>query len=261
MLPVVELFTSIQGEGKYIGVPSHFLRVSGCNLRCVFKDSICDTACTSFNPEKPIYKDFDELINSFDKLCTSHPNVHHLVITGGEPLLYRDDLEKFLEAIAVKNMVITIETNGTQKPISGVNLYSVSPKLKSSVGTPGVVNNVNVTKDMCERQEKYRINIENLVNIITQSQDYQLKFVYSGEGCIEEIDSIITRVKEYTNKLSYFNRMKLTTLNNHIMLMPEGINNEQLAMRREEIANKCIDKGWVMTDREHIIIWGDKRYV
>lgn len=261
MLPVVELFTSIQGEGKYIGVPSHFLRVSGCNLRCVFKDSICDTAYTSFNPEKPIYKDFDELIKAFDKLCMAHPNVHHLVITGGEPLLYKEDLENFLNVITMKNMIVTIETNGTQKPISGVDLYSVSPKLKSSVGKPGVVNNVKVTEDMCERQEKNRINIGNLVSIITQSQDYQFKFVYSGEECIEEIDSIIAGIKEYTNKLSYFDRMKLTGLNNHIMLMPEGINNEQLAMRRDEIAGKCIEKGWVMTDREHIIIWGDKRYV
>ena len=55
MLKVNEMFGStIQGEGMYAGIPSIFVRTNGCNLKCVFKDSICDTSYTSFNPEKPL---------------------------------------------------------------------------------------------------------------------------------------------------------------------------------------------------------------
>ena len=54
MLKVNEMFCSIQGEGIYAGVPSFFVRTVGCNLKCVFKNSTCDTPYTSFNPEKPI---------------------------------------------------------------------------------------------------------------------------------------------------------------------------------------------------------------
>ena len=88
-LPVVELFHSVQGEGIYTGVPSIFLRVTGCNLRCVFKDSICDTSYTSFNPEKPIFADMDQLEFAIGTLKAQYPNTKHLVITGGEPMLYK----------------------------------------------------------------------------------------------------------------------------------------------------------------------------
>ena len=68
VLAVSEMFgNTIQGEGMYTGIPSIFVRTTGCNLRCVFKDSICDTAYTSFNPEKPLYDDWDDLMDAFKK--------------------------------------------------------------------------------------------------------------------------------------------------------------------------------------------------
>ena len=152
MLPVIELFTSIQGEGKYSGVPSHFLRVSGCNLRCVFKDTVCDTPYSSFKPEKSLYKTMDDLVKAFKDLQTQYPNVKHLVVTGGEPLLYKKDLEEFLSLVYEDDMVITIETNGTLpilNPLGNkyrIALYSVSPKLSTSVGKPGVVQGYDYTE-------------------------------------------------------------------------------------------------------------------
>ncbi len=267
MLPVVEMFTSIQGEGKYSGVPSHFVRVSGCNLRCVFKDSICDTPYSSFSPEKSLYKTMDDLVKEFNKLREESPRVRHLVVTGGEPLMYKKDLEEFLSLIYTQDMIITIETNGTMpilNPISNkfkVTLYSVSPKLSTSVGRPGNIGGIEVSKEMIERHDKTRINIKNLVDIAVYSRDYQFKFVYSGPECIDEIMSILEKMAEEASSsdevtISMYEKKHPMK---HCMLMPEGISDGQLARNRKEIAEACVKMGWQYTDRMHIVIWGNKR--
>lgn len=265
--PVVELFTSIQGEGKYTGVPSHFLRVSGCNLRCVFKDSICDTPYSSFCPEKPIADTMDELVTMFKELHKKNPKVRHLVITGGEPLLYREGLMEFIDKMdeSFDMYTITIETNGTLPGLRTgyTDLYSISPKLSTSVGTPGVYNNINVTQEMIDRHDNLRINIENLYNMIVSNADYQLKFVYSGPESVTEIDDIIKKLDEYNEHCPHLQQGTYIKNHpdNHIMLMPEGITNEQLEKHRKAIVEVCVKRGWTMTDREHIIIFGDKRGV
>lgn len=266
MIPVVEMFTSIQGEGKYTGIPSHFIRVNGCNLRCVFKDSICDTPYSSFKPEDNIVDNVEDLYVKFCELAAKNPSVKHIVITGGEPLLYKKDLEKFIDLIYTPDKKITIETNGTLPILdptlyrSKIALYSVSPKLSSSVGkAPGTYGSMDVTKEMINRHNKTRINIKNLIDIVLNSNDYQFKFVYSGPGCVDEIldlyDQMDEEVHDYYSTFKYH----VSHPNTHTMLMPEGINNDQLAERRKEIADICIKKGWTMTDREHIIIWGSER--
>jgi len=269
MLPVVEMFTSIQGEGKYTGIPSHFVRVSGCNLRCVFKDSVCDTPYSSFKPEKPIAPDMPTLLYNFRELQKKSPKVKHVVITGGEPLMYKKDLEEFLRQIYDEDMVITIETNGTYpmlnplSPYFKVALYSVSPKLATSVGKPGTYGNITVTEEMVKRHNQLRIDVDNLVNIAMNADDYQFKFVYSGPECIDEIMSIYSKMGAVAERydpfqVSYWIKHHP---NKHTMLMPEGITNEQLAAKRQEIVKICVERGWAYSDRVHIVIWGDKRGV
>lgn len=269
MLPVVEIFTSIQGEGKYMGVPSHFVRVSGCNLRCIFKDSICDTPYASFDPEKSPYQDLESLVDAFRQQQEKYPKVKHVVITGGEPLMYKKDLEMFLTMIYEDDMVITIETNGTKpilNPLNGkfkVSLYSVSPKLSTSTGQPGEIDGHKVTEDMIRRHEETRINIPNLVDIAAGTSDYQFKFVYSGPECIEEIQRIYSRMNAEVEKRGYWenNYYIKNHPNMHTMLMPEGIHSSQLDNHSEEIANICVERGWNYTDRLQIRIWDDKRGV
>ena len=270
MLPVVEMFTSVQGEGKYTGVPSHFVRVSGCNLRCVFKDSICDTPYSSFNPEQSIVEDMEMLVAMFKNLQKENPNVKHVVVTGGEPLMYKKDLEEFLTRIFDDQMIITIETNGT-KPILDplargfkVALYSVSPKLGTSVGVPGTYGGIEVTQEMIDRHDKTRINFKNLISIVTDTNDYQFKFVYSNPTSVNEILDIYKQMDNIVDKMdapwtahTYYAKHPYK----HTMLMPEGITNEQLAAKRQEIAEVCVKRGWTMTDREHIIIYGNRRGV
>lgn len=262
MTPFCDLFVSIQGEGKYMGVPSVFIRVSGCNLRCVFKDSICDTPYSSFKPEKTKYV-IDDVIN----FVKDHKRINHVVITGGEPLLYANDSDfrTLIKTLNQLEKVITIETNGTQPMLDPLNfkvaLYSVSPKLSTSVCPGDMMEKYGLTKEQVEKHNKSRINIDVLMKIALYSNDYQFKFVYSGKDCLNEIDDIYKRLaakisneEEFTRKYYFHNHP-----NKHTMLMPEGITTDAIGKNGEEIANICIERGWQYTDRLHIRLFGDKR--
>ena len=269
MLPVVEIFTSIQGEGKYTGEPSIFVRVSGCNLRCIFKDSVCDTPYTSFKPEQSLWKTMDDLVLEFKKEQERHPLVKHVVVTGGEPLLYKKDLEEFLSRVWSNDMIVTIETNGTKpilNPLSGkfkIDLYSVSPKLSTSVGSNGQqIGDITVTQEMVNRHDKERLNYQNLLDIVT-SANYQFKFVYSGPECVEEIKNIYREMgKLVLNKDDqYYNFYMRHHPNKYTMLMPEGIHAKDLDAKTQEMVQVCIENNWRFSDRLHIRIWDDKRGV
>ena len=256
-LPVVELFHSIQGEGIHTGVPSIFLRVTGCNLRCVFKDSICDTSYTSFNPAEPIFADIDEIEQAIRTLKSQHINTAHLVITGGEPLLYKEGIKELLCRIRDLNFYVTVETNGTLgviKELLGdfpyINLYSVSPKLSTSVDYDCKF----LTQAQRDRHSKLRINYEKLAEYFTSvyRAEVQLKFVYSDEQSVYEICSIINKLNESFN-------CNITP--DQILLMPEGATQDQLEAKSLACAEECIKRGWRFCDRLHIRIWNDKKCV
>lgn len=278
MLRVNEMFCSIQGEGKFAGIPSFFVRTVGCNLRCVFSNSICDTAYTSFKPEKPLYDTWDDLMNDFQKMIDNNPTIHHLVISGGEPLIQRNDLKEFISRVqSEKQFIITIETNGTLPAIEPwddsnydywVDLWSISPKLSTSVDH----NCKFLTEAQRDNHNKTRINYDSLASYIIATKkaiaenedfepdkdvmnpDYQLKFVYSGEDSVGEIKDILTNLSNEYN-------IDFNDLNNHVMLMPEGTTNHHLQSISQKCAKVCIREGWQFCDRLHIRIWGDKRGV
>jgi len=262
---VSECFTSIQGEGKFTGIPSVFLRLNGCNLRCCFKDSICDTPYTSHHAEQAqkltIQEVSDMLGDKLDEIGGS-PENSHMVITGGEPMLQQSAIVDLLDQDDWWNEV-TIETNGTIVPceelLTATNvMFSVSPKLTTSCCFEGK----DIPAELQALHCKNRINIEALARIILNT-DYQLKFVYSGSECEDEIHSIIEKVEEYieSHNLVSNNLAKIEDISNHIMLMPEGITNEQLAKSAQEAVQVCIKNGWRYCDRVHIRVWGDKRGV
>lgn len=268
MLNLVEpIFRSAQCEGKYTGIPSIFVRATGCNLRCVFKDSICDTDYSSFNPGKPVYKTIDELINAFKKISDEFPRTTHVVITGGEPLLQRDGVKEFLTEIFKirKDWVVTIETNGTMPILDvlskdyKVSLYSVSPKLGTSVDHELKF----LTKEQADHHDKTRINYKNLFNIVTSGVPYQFKFVYSGPECIDEIKDIYAKMSKFVNmgddaELRYWMR---NHPNKNTWLMPEGATKEQIDAHCTETIETALANDWCYTDRTHIRCWGQKRMV
>lgn len=168
-------FTAIQGEGHYAGVLSFFIRFSGCNLRCQWNNSRCDTPYASYNPEHNDYT-VQEVLDLFYR-----SGCQHIVITGGEPLL-----EKNIGAIKeirkkTPSSQITIETNGTQPFIGNDYFYSISPK----IGTAQNLNN---------RDQIYFTDLE------SSPSTGQVKIVIDGDMHESTLDTLLAR---YDRLISY----------------------------------------------------------
>src|SRR5450432_705830 len=117
-MKIAEIFYSVQGEGGLVGVPSVFVRASGCNLRCVW----CDTPYASWNPEGDDVS-VDEIVRRVGEFKTKH-----VVITGGEPMIMPDIVELCAE-LKSRGHHITIETAATVFKHLKLDLASLSPKL------------------------------------------------------------------------------------------------------------------------------------
>ena len=120
-LPIAETFTSIQGEGKLAGVPSYFVRMAGCNLRCTW----CDTPYASWKPEGATQRVADLVAGA------AASGVRHVVVTGGEPMIF-SATEALTRGLRAAGMHITIETAGTISRSVACDLMSISPKLSNS---------------------------------------------------------------------------------------------------------------------------------
>src|SRR4051812_39944646 len=127
-MKVAEIFHSVQGEGSLLGMPSVFVRTSGCNLRC----SWCDTPYTSWRPEGDILSTAEVL----ERVCNYR--CRHVVLTGGEPMI-APELPSLTEALRTEGLHITIETAGTVEAPVTCDLMSISPKLSNSV--PHAIDN------------------------------------------------------------------------------------------------------------------------
>lgn len=109
---VNEIFYSLQGEGFYVGVPSVFIRLSGCNLQCSF----CDTTHQSF-----IDMSESEIVD----VVAQYP-AQHIVITGGEPSLQLT--ASLIEMLHGLGKEVAVETNGTHILPENVDWITLSPK-------------------------------------------------------------------------------------------------------------------------------------
>jgi len=115
MLNIVEIFYSIQGEGKFSGYPCIFIRLHGCNLDCHF----CD---------EPLHKGSFESFTCKEILqnIKEYPS-KHIVITGGEPSL--NDINNFIDILHVEGYTIAVETNGYKfEHIKNADWITYSPK-------------------------------------------------------------------------------------------------------------------------------------
>lgn len=122
-MKVVEIFNSIEGEGKRAGLPCTFIRLYGCNLRC----SYCDTryACEGDNYQVMSVEEILDAVNCIG--CKA------VTITGGEPLIH-SGIKDLLKELSSQHYDINVETNGSQEPVYyGPNItYTVDFKTFSS---------------------------------------------------------------------------------------------------------------------------------
>src|SRR5437762_7695307 len=166
---IAELFYSIQGEGKLVGVPSVFARASGCNLRCTW----CGTRYASWDPEGEDVPVKDIIRRVLDYNC------RHVVLTGGEPMIMPDIVE-LSDALRSEGLHITMETAATVDKPAKMDLASLSPKLSNS--TPYERSGGR----FAEAHERQRINIDVIQRLMDAARDRQLKFVVATDTDVAE---------------------------------------------------------------------------
>jgi 7-carboxy-7-deazaguanine synthase len=225
---VAEMFHSIQGEGKLAGVPSVFVRASGCNLRCRW----CDTPYASWEPEGA-----EQTVNEIVDAIRLY-NCKHIVLTGGEPMIM-PEITEITERLHRTGFHITIETAGTVlKPVSA-NLMSISPKLSNS--TPHKEQNGK----FAQLHERSRLNFEAIQKLMTVAEDFQLKFVVSDQKDLSEIQTILARLRGWKES--------------DVLLMPEGITADVLNQRAGWLSDICKQTGFRYCPRLHVQLYGNKR--
>jgi organic radical activating enzyme len=229
-----EIFASVQGEGASAGMPVAFVRLSRCNLACVW----CDTAYTwhfegdnrphlsSETFERKANQVTLEVTEVADRITALGQN--RVVITGGEPLLQAGPLADLLELLP--DMSVEIETNGTTRAPPRLDIrvdqYNVSPKLGHSGNAPTLAL------------------IEERLDAYAADPRAWFKFVVADPV---DIDEVIELQRHHAIPSS------------RIFLMPEGTDGTTLRSRMDWLVPLCLDHGYRLSDRLHIHLFGDTR--
>ncbi|GAB6945882.1 7-carboxy-7-deazaguanine synthase QueE [Vulcanisaeta sp. JCM 16161] len=212
---IIEIFRSWQGEGPNAGKEAVFLRTAFCNLRC----SWCDTKYSWFGGTE---MSINEVYNAIMRVAG---NVRHLVVTGGEPLLWLRELTPLLSLVKAQGFFVEVETNGTLRPgdlVRYVDEFNVSPKLSNS-GVPS----------------RFRIN-EVAIRDFVVSGKAIFKFVIDGPEDVEEV-------------LWFINKFGIPR--NRVYLMSQCTTREECIAKDEDITKPMAMKlGVNYTSRLHILM-------
>jgi len=248
LIYLVEHFFSIQGEGRYVGVPSLFLRFGGCNMRCEgfacsqeapngTKVVGCDTVYAvnreHFSTNWIEITEAEQLVGILDQY--ELPKNVDIVLTGGEPLMYADDpvFIAFLEAMVERGLRVTFETNGSmavdfeQFPIYKACVFALSVKLENSG----------------EAYNK-RIKSNTIYSLATNSKEAFFKFSIDADsiniGLDEQIEEILAHAPD-----------------TQVYCMPVGGSKAEVERNAEPLIEYCKVKGYTYSDRLHIRIWDE----
>jgi len=240
-----ELFVSVQGEGPSVGRTSIFLRLSLCNLHCVWCDTDYTwnwkgTAFAHRNDRQTGYQKFDreqEIIHLTVPEVAERLRlfgVRRLVVTGGEPLLQQEPLWHLFELIydPSQKWFIEVETNATIVPEpqldSWVGQYNVSPKLANSQNPDHLRLRTDVLRWFADCPKAF------------------FKFVVEEPGDFDEIEQLL---RPYAIP------------EDRVWIMPQGTTSAELDQRLSWIAEQCIRRGYAISDRLHVRLWGSRRGV
>ena len=229
-----EIFASPQGEGPSAGTPVAFVRLSRCNLACVW----CDTPYTwHFDSDDRPHRSGETFARQPNQITLDEAEVaariaaferDRLVVTGGEPLMQGAQLARMLEHLP--DIAVEVETNGTVAPHPAldarVTQYNVSPKLAHS----GNAAELALKPEMLARW--------------AADERAFFKFVIARPDDVDEVRAL-TAAHQFSPDRVY--------------LMPEGTDSETLRERLAWLAPLAEAEGWRVSDRLHIHLFGDTR--
>jgi 7-cyano-7-deazaguanosine (preQ0) biosynthesis protein QueE len=219
---VSEVFgPTVQGEGPSLGRRCGFVRLGRCNLACDWCDTPYTWRWTDHDPAVELHEMADaEILQRLGPM-----NVDVVVISGGEPLLQQRDLESLVAALRdERGWHVEIETAGTIAPQLDVDRWNVSPKLANSGN---------------QRDRRFKPDV---LRSFEATGRAAFKFVARDPADLDEVQQIV-------------DSCGLT----NVWLMPEGVDPGALAARMRWLAPAAIERGWNLTTRLHVLLWGDER--
>lgn len=278
-IKISEIFYSAQGEGRFVGVPSVFLRTFGCNFTCssfgcapgeksseadtvaqnvhLYRDfaslPLVSTGCDSYASWHPAFKNFSPSLGTeeiVDRLLALTPNHHwvqrngnnvHLVITGGEPLLgWQRAYEELLEQAEMDDLEnLTFETNGTQQ------LQPQFSDYLSYWNTVGRELTFSVSPKLSASGEPWHAAIQ--PDTVVQYQDagtVYLKFVVETQQHFEEVDQAVAEYRQ-------------AGFTGVVYVMPQGGVVTPYEQNRVKVADWALNQGYCYSPRLHVDLWGN----
>ncbi len=224
-LAVNEVFgPTFQGEGPTSGRRAAFLRLARCNLSCTWCDTPYTWDWSRYEPKDEVHRlTVRELLARIDAM-----GVDRLVITGGEPLLQQAQLAELLEACAARGWAVEVETNGTRAPLpltaALVDQFNVAIKLANS----GMAERVRVRPAA--------------IRALEQTGRAAFKFVVEDPRELDEVAKLVDRFGLRP-----------------VWIMPQGTTPEMVTEGVRRLGDAVLERGWNMTSRLHVLVWGDER--
>jgi len=223
-----EIFASVQGEGVSLGLPSVFVRLALCNLRCTWCDTRYTWDWSQFDPKTEVIKLTPSDI--VERVTRIAPVITNVVLTGGEPLQQQAPLAALSGMLKEAGHRLEVETNGTFRPGPAladlVDQWNVSPKLASSGNAI-----------------EARTNPEALEWFAQQPHAY-LKFVVVEPSDLAEVDTLVQQYQVPPDR---------------VLLMPEGADAQTIAARSDWLVQSCLTRGYRFSTRLHVYLWGATR--
>jgi len=222
---VNQIFYSLQGEGFLAGVPSAFVRLPGCPLRCKW----CDTKY-AWDETAGAHYSIEKIVQTVQQTQSKF-----VVITGGEPMI-NPDLPQLVQKLKASDRHITIETAGIAFiPALPCDLMSISPKLSNS--TPD-------DPELAAVHEDSRLDIAVLRELI-DNYKYQLKFVVDSKDDLPEIQQTLEEIGNVDLE--------------KVMLMPQAKTRDELLAKSPMVADICKRTGFTFCHRLHVLLWNNER--
>jgi 7-carboxy-7-deazaguanine synthase len=219
---IVEIFYSLQGEGRLTGVPSVFIRVAGCPVRCTWCDS--KYAWDEFAGEELSVEQIVGKVEAFDS--------KFVVVTGGEPMV-NQHLPLLAAKLAHTDRHITVETSGIAFiPDLPVDLMSISPKLSNAFSPNAAIT-------------RHHNGSIQAVKQLVKHYDYQLKFVIDIEDDIAEVTALVHSIKDIDP--------------GKVMLMPQAKTRDELLAKSAMVGQLCTRYGFNFGQRLQVLLWDNQR--